>query len=60
MFKLLGVIVGLYTAYAATQGEVYAKHRAWGRSIRKDEEPKYFWTVIVIYTALSIALLTVF
>lgn len=57
MFKLVGALVGLYTVVAAVKGEVYAKHRAWGRTIRKEEEPRYFWSVIGIYAAPSVALL---
>lgn len=57
MFKLLGALVGLYTVMSAMKGEVYAKHRVWGRMIRKEEEPRYFWVVLGIYAALSVALL---
>lgn len=60
MFKLLGLIVAIYTAYAASQGEVYAKHRAWGRWIRRNEEPGYFWVVIGIYALLALALIFIF
>jgi hypothetical protein len=60
MFKLLGVLLAIYTALAAHRGEVYAKHRAWGRTIERDSEPRYFWAVIGVYAALSIALMTVF
>lgn len=60
MFKLLGALVGVYAVASAFKGEVYAKSGAWGRAISKQEEPRYFWVVIAIYGALSIALLTVF
>jgi len=60
MFKALGILVAIYTAYAAVQGAVYAKHRAWGRTIRRSEEPRYFWAVIGIYGALALALVFVF
>lgn len=60
MFKMLGVLLAIYTLYSALRGEVYAKERAWGRHFRRDEEPRMFWTIIVIYSGLSIALLTVF
>lgn len=60
MFKTLGVLVALYTTYAALKGEVYAKSGVWGRTVSRAESPQYFWVVIVIYAALSIALLTVF
>ena len=60
MFKILGVLVGIYTVIAAVKGEVYARHRAWGRTVLKDEEPRYFWVVIGIYAVLSVALLVWF
>lgn len=60
MFKLLGIAVAIYTLYAAQRGEVYAKHRAWGRTIRRSDEPRYFWAVIAVYGLLATALLTIF
>lgn len=60
MFKILGVIVAGYTLWAAFEGRVYAKEGAGGRMIIRENEPRYFWTVIVIYGGLSVALLTVF
>lgn len=60
MFKALGILVAIYTAFAAAQGAVHAKHRAWGRTIRRREEPRYFWTVIGIYGVLALALVFVF
>jgi hypothetical protein len=62
MFKVLGVLVALYTIVAALRGEVYAKSgglRA-ARIINRQEEPRHFWVVIAIYGGLSVALLTVF
>jgi hypothetical protein len=60
MFKLLGVLVIVYTIYAGTRGEVFAKSGPWGRLVSRDASPRYFWTIIVIYTGLGIALLTIF
>lgn len=60
MFKLLGVLVGLYTIYAGMRGEVIARSGPGGRIIHRDSEPRYFWCVIGIYAALSVALLTIF
>lgn len=60
MFKMLGFLVGLYTLYAAINGEVYAKAGAWGRTVSRVDAPAYFWVVIAIYAALSVALVTVF
>jgi len=60
VFKILGVLIGLYTLYAAIHGEVYAKSGAWGRTISRVDSPEYFWVVITIYAGLSVALTTVF
>ncbi|HSO06385.1 MAG TPA: hypothetical protein VLW45_04050 [Pelomicrobium sp.] len=60
LWQALGVVVGLYTLYAAVQGKVFAKHGPWGRTIERAESPGYFWTVIAIYAGLSVALFTVF
>jgi hypothetical protein len=60
MFKLIGVLLALYTLFAALKGEVYARSRAWGRTITKAETPAYFWVVIGIYAALSVSLFVIF
>lgn len=60
LFDMLGVCVGAYTAYAATTGRVFVRHRAWGRSVLRSDEPRYFWVCIVVYGLLSVALITVF
>lgn len=62
MFKALGILVALYTVWAAFDGKVYAKAGGWrqARTIYRQEEPRYFWAVIAIYGGLSIALVTVF
>jgi hypothetical protein len=60
MFKALGALIVLYTVFSALRGEVYAKHRVWGRTILRDEQPRYFWLVIGIYGLLAAALIFVF
>lgn len=60
MFKLLGVLVAIYTLWAAFEGRVYAKSGPGGHTVTRQDEPRYFWTVIAIYAGLSIALMTVF
>lgn len=60
MFKLLGVLIGLYVAFAVVRGEVFAKSGVWGRTVSKLDSPEYFWVVVTIYGALSLALLTIF
>lgn len=60
LFKLLGVLLAIYTGHAAYTGTVSAKQGFRRREICRVEEPRTFWTVIVIYAGLSVALLTVF
>jgi hypothetical protein len=60
LFTFIGTLLIIYVIYAIARGEVYAKSRAWGKRIYRDDAPREFWTVIFIYTALSIALLAFF
>lgn len=60
MFKLLGVLLAVYTVYSASRGAVFAKSGPGGRMVLRSESPRYFWVVIAIYAGLSLALLTIF
>jgi hypothetical protein len=60
MFKVLGVGVALYAAYAASVGEVFAKSGPGGRVVSREDSPTYFWTVVAIYAGLGAALVFVF
>jgi hypothetical protein len=60
MFKALGVVLAAYVTLAVFRGEVYAKSGMWGRTIKRVDSASYFWTVIGIYCALALALVTVF
>jgi hypothetical protein len=60
VFKILGILVCVYTVYAAVSGRVFAKSGAWGRTVSRQESPEYFWIVIVIYACLGVALGTMF
>lgn len=60
MFDIIGLLVGLYAAYAAVTGEVYAKAGVWGRTITRREAPVDFWTTVVIYAGLAVALAVLF
>ena len=56
MFKLLAVLLAGYTLYALLEGEVFAKSGAWGKHIRRSEEPFNFMFTIVIYFLLALAM----
>jgi hypothetical protein len=60
LFKGLGVLLAIYTIYATSRGEVYAKSGVWGKTLSRADSPHYFWVVIAIYARLSVALLTIF
>jgi hypothetical protein len=60
MFKLIGLGLAAYTFYAAQQGHVVCKAGPGARTVHRDESPEYFWVVIAIYTALSLALIAIF
>lgn len=60
MFDVLGALLGLYTVHAAITGAVFAKHRAWGKTVHRSESPAYFWGVIAIYAVLSVLLIAWF
>jgi hypothetical protein len=60
MFRALGVLLTLYTVYAAVTGRVYTKSGPGGRTVDRRGSPKYFWIVILIYAVLSIALIFFF
>jgi hypothetical protein len=56
-FRLLGVLLGLYVAYGVANGEVYARSGVWGRTFRRDEDSWSYWSTIVVYCGLTLALL---
>lgn len=60
VFKLLGVLVALYVAYALSIGEVYAKRGIWGAASTRAEQPVLYWSAMVVYAILALALLFVF
>lgn len=59
MFKVLGILVAIYTVYAVIRGDVYSKSGPNGGMVSRKDSPGYFWTMIVIYAVLSVALLFV-
>lgn len=60
MFIYLGILVGMYTTYAACTGSVYARRGAWGAMVLRDESPFNFWSIIICYALLSIAMIVIF
>jgi hypothetical protein len=60
MFKVLGILLAAYVMFAGFRGEVFAKSGVWGGTIKRTESTAYFWTVVGIYAALSLALMFFF
>ena len=60
MFKVIGAVLAVYVCYAVVRGSVYAKSGISGRSVRREDSPRYFWVVIAIYAGLSLALVVLF
>jgi len=60
MFKILGVLLLCYVAISFATGKVYARDRMWGRTYRRDENPWNYWSTLVIYFLLAIALFFLF
>jgi hypothetical protein len=60
VFTVLGILVGLYSLYAAIVGRVLIKSGPGGRWLMRSESPEYFWICVTIYFGLAIALVTVF
>lgn len=60
MFVMLGIVVAIYTAYAALAGEVVIAQGPGARRVRRIESPVYFWICIAIYAGLSLAMIAIF
>ncbi len=60
IFKVPGVLLALYVGHALVRGAVYARTGIWGRSFRRDGEPWSYWSAIMAYSLLSLALMFIF
>lgn len=60
LFKLLGVLLACYVALSLQRGVVFAKSGPWGRHYRRDEDGFAYWSAIVCYVMLSLALIFIF
>ena len=60
LFKLLGVLVACYVVQALASGAVYARSGVWGRTFRRAEDALGYWSALVAYSLLSLALVFVF
>jgi hypothetical protein len=53
-------MVALYVVHALSVGEVYAKRGVSGATSKRSEEPIRYWSTVVVYGILSVALVLVF
>jgi hypothetical protein len=60
MFKILGIVVLGYVAQCLYTGRTFAKSGVWGREFARDEHPFHYWSAVVAYALLAVALMTVF
>jgi len=60
LFKLLGVLLACYVVLSLQRGVVYAKSGPWGRHYWRDDDRFSYWSAIVCYSLLSLALIFIF
>jgi hypothetical protein len=60
LFILLGLLLAAYVVKSLFTGTVYAKSGAWGARFRRSENALRYWSAIVCYGLLSLALLFLF
>jgi hypothetical protein len=60
MFEMLGILLACYTVFALWRGAVFARQGPWGRLFERADEPFHYWSAIVIYAGLSLALVFYF
>ncbi len=60
MFRILGVLLALYVGRCLVVGDVYARAGLWGRTYLRTDDGWRFWSAIVAYSALALALCFVF
>lgn len=60
LFRLLGVVVGLYVVYCVLQGRVIVSWGPGARTFLRHKNPGWFWTSLGIYAVIVLMLLFVF
>lgn len=59
-FRLLGILLAAYVVRSVLHGTVVVRAGAGARTLHRETEPTQFWSGIVIYSLLVIALLFIF
>lgn len=63
IFKLLGLALACYVAYAVYRGGIWSTNASWRSTSvywERSESPWEFWSSVIIYGLLSLAMMTVF
>ncbi len=60
LFEGIGFLLACYVVLCVLRGVVHAKRGIHMESLGRDRQPGRFWLVIGIYSALAVALFTVF
>ncbi len=60
LFTVLGLLLAAYVVQSLFTGTVYAKSGVWGAWFRRSDDAFRYWSAIVCYGLLSLALLFVF
>jgi hypothetical protein len=56
MFRILGILVLGYVGYGLLTGQIYGRYHAVGRTFQRDADPWLYWSTLVVYFILAIAL----
>jgi hypothetical protein len=56
MFRILGILVLGYVGYGLFTGQIYGRYHAGGRTFQRDADPWLYWSTLVVYFILAIAL----
>jgi hypothetical protein len=60
MFKLLGTLLSIYVVYGFADGKIYGRYRAGGRMFYREADPWLYWSTLVVYSLLAVALILFF
>lgn len=59
-FRLIGILLAVYVVKCVLDGTVIVKSGPGARTLHRDTEPRQYWSGIIIYSLLALALLFIF
>jgi hypothetical protein len=60
MFKLAGILLSFYVVYGLVNGRIYGRYRAGGRMFYREADPWLYWSTLLVYSLLAVALIVFF